>query len=105
MEMYSRVPTISDDTLVYSLYPAAEQSQDRASVAALATLILTQVEALLPGHLWHRDAFELNVVAHEAAYGSWHLDGRMRVGDCVDDEWLVVWLLRMVSARWDVVVR
>lgn len=24
----------------------------------------------------------------------------MRVGDAVDDEWLVVWLLREVSRRW-----
>jgi hypothetical protein len=28
------------------------------------------------------------------------LEGRMRVGDAVDDEWLVVYLLRQVSKRW-----
>lgn len=28
------------------------------------------------------------------------LGGRMRVGDAVDDEWLVVYLLREVSKRW-----
>lgn len=27
------------------------------------------------------------------------LEGRMRVGDAVDDEWLVVWLLRQISER------
>jgi hypothetical protein len=28
------------------------------------------------------------------------LEGRMRIGDSVDDEWLVVWLLRQVSEEW-----
>lgn len=28
------------------------------------------------------------------------LEGRMRIGDSVDDEWLVVWLLWEVSKRW-----
>jgi hypothetical protein len=28
------------------------------------------------------------------------LEGRMRVGDAVDDEWLVAYLLRQVSKRW-----
>ena len=33
------------------------------------------------------------------------LEGRMRIGDAVDDEWLVVWLLRSVSRRWpDVII-
>jgi hypothetical protein len=32
------------------------------------------------------------------------LEGRMRIGDAVDDEWLVVWLLKRVSERWDGVV-
>jgi hypothetical protein len=28
------------------------------------------------------------------------LEGRMRIGDSVDDEWLVVWLLRDISTTW-----
>ena len=28
------------------------------------------------------------------------LEGRMRIGDSVDDEWLVVWLLRDISSTW-----
>jgi hypothetical protein len=28
------------------------------------------------------------------------LEGRMRIGDSVEDEWLVVYLLRMVSQKW-----
>jgi hypothetical protein len=29
----------------------------------------------------------------------------MRVGDSIDDEWCVVWLLRQVSEKWDVTIR
>lgn len=31
----------------------------------------------------------------------WMLEGRMRVGDSVDDEWCVVWILREISKKWD----
>ena len=64
----------------------------------------SHVDSLLPGHLWHRDAFELKVVK-DADRESWILEGRMRVGDCVDDEWCAVWLLREISAKWDVAIR
>jgi hypothetical protein len=34
------------------------------------------------------------------------LEGTMRVGDAIDDEWLVVWLLRQVSEKWkELVIR
>lgn len=35
-----------------------------------------------------------------ATDGDHKLEGRMRVGDAVDDEWLVVWLLTQVSKKW-----
>ncbi|GBE78093.1 hypothetical protein SCP_0109750 [Sparassis crispa] len=61
------------------------------------------VESSLPGHIWHRDAFELKAVQDPDGEGCM-LEGRMRVGDCVDDEWCVVWLLREISAKWDVAI-
>lgn len=39
-----------------------------------------------------------------SAEGWGKLEGRMRIGDAVDDEWLVVWLLRCVSERWPEVI-
>lgn len=35
----------------------------------------------------------------------WMLEGRMRVGDSVDDEWCVVWILREISKKWDFAIR
>ncbi|KAH9947701.1 SGT1-domain-containing protein [Amylocystis lapponica] len=88
-------PAISEDTLQYTLYPQSTVS-DRASATTLAALMHAHADALLPNHIWHRDAFELKVVMV--------LEGRMRVGDCVDDEWCAVWLLKEISAKWDVVI-
>lgn len=102
-DIFNRPPAISEDTLQYTLYPR-DGLNDRASATTLAALMRSYVDSILPGHLWHRDAFELKVVKDADTEG-WILEGRMRVGDCVDDEWCAVWLLREISAKWDVVIR
>jgi len=73
-------------------------------VTSFAACIDSFVESLLPEFIWHRDPFELKVVSDPDNDG-WMLEGRMRVGDCVDDEWCVVWLLKEVSKKWEVVIR
>ncbi|KAI0359104.1 SGT1-domain-containing protein [Trametes cingulata] len=103
-DIFNRPPTISEDTLQYLLYLPQDQS-DRVSATTLATLMLDYTQSLLPEHLWHRDSFELKVAPDpEGNKDSWVLEGRMRVGDCIDDEWCVVWLLREISKKWDVVI-
>ncbi|KAH9937432.1 SGT1-domain-containing protein [Fomitopsis serialis] len=101
-DILNRPPAISEDTLQYALYPRDDLT-DRASATTLATLMCSYVDILLPDHLWHRDGFELKVVENADGDG-WMLEGRMRVGDCVDDEWCAVWLLKELSAKWDVVM-
>ncbi|KAJ3531640.1 hypothetical protein NM688_g7544 [Phlebia brevispora] len=102
MEIFNRPPTISDDTLQYTLYPTEDLS-DKASVTTLAVVMQGYAESLLPDMQWHRDAFQLKVVPNPDGQG-FVLEGTMRVGDCVDDEWCAVWLLRELSAKWDVVI-
>ncbi|OCF36141.1 hypothetical protein I317_01022 [Kwoniella heveanensis CBS 569] len=98
------LPTISEDTLNYVLHllPLCD-------TAATAILITDYVNSLLPQPwLWNKDAWELKVGSVPASSaGKWSvgdlgskLEGRMRVGDAVDDEWLVVWLLREISKKW-----
>ncbi|EPQ60986.1 SGT1-domain-containing protein [Gloeophyllum trabeum ATCC 11539] len=101
-DIFNRPPAISEDTLQYVLYPLPGMT-DRASVTTLATVMQSYAESLLPDFLWHRDPFELKVVADPEGDG-WLLEGRMRVGDSVDDEWCVVWLLREISKKWDAVI-
>jgi hypothetical protein len=101
MDIFNRPPAISEDTVQYRLYPT-QQSADKVSALTLATVLKSHADDLLPGFLWHRDPFELKVVSDS---NGWLLEGTVRVGDCVDDEWCVVWLLREISKKWDVVIR
>jgi hypothetical protein len=102
MDIFNRPPAISEDTLQYAIYPPRSLT-DKPSALTLATVIHEYVEVLLPGFLWHRDPFELKIVSDSE--GGWLLEGTMRVGDSVDDEWCVVWLLREISSKWDVAIR
>jgi hypothetical protein len=103
--VFNRPPAISEDCLQYTLY-LAPGARDQASAAALAAVLQAHVDARLPGHIWHRDAFQLKLARDpDASDEEYTLEGRMRVGDCVDDEWCVVWLLREISAKWDMVIR
>ena len=107
MDIFNRPPGISEDTLQYALYPFPNAA-DRSAVTGLAALVEEYIKQLLPDDfIWHRDAFELKVVPDpynslKVKQDRWMLQGRMRVGDSVDDEWCVVWLLREVSKKWDV---
>jgi len=90
------VPTIADDVLHCSIFPSVD-----ADVAVLATQISRQVEQWLPNHIWHRDSFQL--VFSKDIKGT--LECTTRVGDSVDDEWLVVWLLFQITKEFSVVAK
>ena len=113
MDIFNRPPTVAEDTLHYTIRPQLSQSS-RTAVASLAALIHAYAQQLLPDFIWHRDPFELKTMRDEDSLSKrniednssgWFLEGRMRVGDSVDDEWCVVWLLWEVSSRWDVAIR
>ena len=89
------VPTIPEDTLHYTLHlPPGEDP------TSLAVLITEYVYSLLTQPwLWNKDTWELRTVSDSSK-----LEGRMRVGDSVDDEWCVVWLLREVSKKWPEII-
>ncbi|KAG7450218.1 uncharacterized protein BT62DRAFT_1072326 [Guyanagaster necrorhizus] len=103
MDIFNRPPAISEDTLKYALYLPPSLS-DKPSVTTFAACMHTYVDSLLPGFIWHRDAFELKVTPNPDLEGEWILEGRMRVGDSVDDEWCTVWLLKEISNKWDVAI-
>ncbi|EIW67973.1 hypothetical protein TREMEDRAFT_44967 [Tremella mesenterica DSM 1558] len=88
------LPSISEDTLHYVLHLPSSSSE---SPTALALLITQHVTSLLTTPwLWNKDAWELKVSDSTPS----KIEGTMRVGDAIDDEWLVVWLLREISKKW-----
>lgn len=104
MDIFNRPHSIAEDTLHYTIYPPSNLS-DQTSVTSFAACIADYVQSLCRDFVWHRDSFEVKVVPNPDNAKSWILEGRMRVGDCVDDEWFTVWLLKQVSAKWDVAIR
>jgi hypothetical protein len=99
--IFDRQPQIADDTICYRLHSPLGQSS-KTDVESLSVVIQTYLSDLLPGHLWNRDNFELKPV-QDVNHEHWLLQGIMRVGDCVDDEWLVVWLLKQITSKWPVI--
>ena len=94
MEIFNKMLEIAEDTLTYRLYPVNIDA-DQAAVTSLSAVILEFVNGLLADHIWHRDTFELKVAEDEGlGKDKWCMQGLMRVGDCIDDEWLAVWLLK-----------
>lgn len=103
MNVFNRPPAIAEDSLHYFIH-LGHLSSSKTDALAYATRFESYVAStLLPSHIWHRDPFELNASRNEK--GQWNLEGIMRVGDSVDDEWCVVWLLQEISRRWDVAIR
>jgi hypothetical protein len=103
MDIINQPPSIPEDTVQYTIYPPQTQS-DKSSVTTYAACMRLFVDSLLQDFLWNRDAFELKVVPDPDGQG-WIIEGRMRVGDCIDDEWCLAWLLKELSAKWDVAIR
>ncbi|OJA18839.1 hypothetical protein AZE42_00817 [Rhizopogon vesiculosus] len=107
MDIFNRPPSISEDTLQYTLYPPPALAE-KSFATTLAASVQAYVSELLPHFLWNRDSFEVKIArdidSAPASENKWLLEGRMRVGDSIDDEWFVVWLLREISKKWDFVI-
>ena len=60
----------------------------------------------LEGYVWQRDAFRLEIVAAEGGSRGVpaRLAGATRFGDCVDDEWFIVWLLHELTRAFPTLV-
>lgn len=115
--IFNHPPSIAEDTLQYIVYPSLEDTSSEVLCAALGARIEVMIHELLPkSFLWHRDAFELKVLpclAHEISSSAstsshekkWKLEGRMRVGDSINDEWCLVWLWKELTKTLDIAVR
>ena len=87
-------------TIYYALYPSNELKSSKQSLAALTTIILSNINNLLNDFefVWHKDSFELTLNDDN------FLEGKMRVGESIEDEWVTVWLLKQLSVNYDLVI-
>ncbi|TDZ28096.1 Protein ecdysoneless-like protein [Colletotrichum spinosum] len=91
--------SLPENFVEYSVFlPNAEdQSRSRRQLACLEDLrqAALQIAVRTVGdYIWHRESFNLEVVSNN---GFNYLRGVLDYGDAIEDEWLVVYLLRELS--------
>lgn len=86
--------TIAEDAIEYVV---RLPENDSINSAAWAALITSYASSLLPSDwMWHKDGLEMRV-----SHGTRRrLEGVSRVGDSIDDEYLILHLLVCISKRW-----
>ena len=73
----------TEDFVHYKLFPGQEPNLD---LVELRSKCLTLVRDFKQNYMWHQDSFVLNVKDK-------YLDGKVFIGDNVEDEWFIVSLL------------
>ncbi|KIY03192.1 uncharacterized protein Z520_01659 [Fonsecaea multimorphosa CBS 102226] len=97
-------PALPDDCIEYSLYiasPALDPSHDSElrlrlrEVQKYATELHRQY---LKDYIWQRQGFSLELNKED---GLSFLRGQTEYGDSVEDEWVIVWLLRELTRKFN----
>jgi hypothetical protein len=92
------------DSCRYAIhFPASENS--RSALESIRDEIQAFIDGRSRGFIWNHEDIELRVADAPGTANAW-IEGNTVVGDSVEDEWFIVWLLREVSKRWpDAVIR
>ncbi|KAL8871378.1 MAG: hypothetical protein Q9174_002777 [Haloplaca sp. 1 TL-2023] len=91
---------LPDDCAQYMIYTADRKLSDfnvREQLRKVQAAATTLTKSLLNDYIWQRDDFRLELVQRQ---GHSFLQGRTSFGDSIEDEWLVVYLLRRLSQQF-----
>ncbi|GAN09276.1 suppressor of S. cerevisiae gcr2 isoform 1 [Mucor ambiguus] len=89
------------DYIQYAVYlPKKDDESDMtASLKDALDMINSHVQPIINGYLWQKDKFHLSLAYDQGQDPSYpFLFGASRFGDCVNDEWFIVYLLKTVSS-------
>ncbi|KAL2860767.1 putative regulatory factor Sgt1 [Aspergillus lucknowensis] len=98
-------PELPDDCIEYSLHyipskpdPAVvdEVADTRAQLIEVQKSAAELTKTLLRGYIWQREGFRLEITKND---GVTSLSGRTNFGDSVEDEWVIVYLLRELTKK------
>ncbi|KAK2800580.1 hypothetical protein FQN51_005963 [Onygenales sp. PD_10] len=107
-------PQLPDDCVEYSLYCITSSSNiDSPATADAVRSRLNEVQKAaselakkhLKDYIWQRDGFKLEMTREDVrlqrAIGLNVLRGRTEFGDSIEDEWVIVYLLRELTKQFD----
>ncbi|KAL2838790.1 regulatory factor Sgt1 [Aspergillus pseudodeflectus] len=98
-------PELPDDCIEYSLHyipsdpaPAVvdEVADTRSRLIEVQKSAAELVKSLLKDYIWQREGFKLEITK---ANGITSLSGRTNFGDSIEDEWVIVYLLRELTKK------
>ncbi|KAJ5551137.1 hypothetical protein N7535_000920 [Penicillium sp. DV-2018c] len=98
-------PELPDDAVEYSIYhipptpaPAVidEAAETRARLLEVQRTAADLTKDLLKDYIWQREAFRLEITKED---GITSLQGRTNFGDSIEDEWVIVYILRELTKR------
>ncbi|RMZ77207.1 hypothetical protein DV738_g4489, partial [Chaetothyriales sp. CBS 135597] len=99
------IPKVSlpDDTIEYAIYllsGTADDSNDsetRLKLRDVQKYVAELQKQWLKGYIWQRQAFSLELRKDD---GVSYLRGCVEYGDSIEDEWVIVWLLREITRKF-----
>ncbi|CUS09149.1 unnamed protein product [Tuber aestivum] len=89
---------LPDNCMEYRLIiidQASDQTVIRAELEKVKQTADTFTGTVTADYIWQRDSLQLEIAETEDV--GWCLRGRTEYGDSVDDEWLIVWILRELT--------
>ncbi|KAI1428916.1 SGT1-domain-containing protein [Xylaria sp. FL1777] len=89
--------SLPDNCVEYMLFVLDSTLEPRILLSELENIRKSAMQlclAITKDYIWQRDSFQLQVTRVE---GLVYLYGRTDYGDCVEDEWLIVYLLRRLT--------
>ncbi|MCJ1285771.1 hypothetical protein MMC26_005112 [Xylographa opegraphella] len=91
---------LPDDCVEYSMYVLDQPLKDaeiRERLRSVLSVANTLTRKLLKDFIWQREGFALELVRED---GISSLQGRTNYGDSIQDEWLIVYILRELSKQF-----
>ncbi|KAL2194568.1 SGT1 protein-domain-containing protein [Corynascus similis CBS 632.67] len=87
---------LSEDCVEYMLFVIGEKDNKLPSLEAVRKAADKKLDELAKDYIWQRDPFKLEIRTQKGL-GLPYLYGTTHYGDNVEDEWLIVYLLRELS--------
>ncbi|KAI5288756.1 hypothetical protein KEM54_004905 [Ascosphaera aggregata] len=95
-------PQLPDDCMQYSLYWVSKTTRntadERAELAEVQKAATELVKTHLQNYIWQREPFKLEFVRED---GVTLLRGQTEYGDSIEDEWVITYLLRELTRRFN----